>query len=540
MSDSRFSAEYFWQWLPRALLLCLAIWCLATFRQHGISNDEYVQHTYGQLLLAWYQSGFVNTAAFHFRNLYLYGGLFDLMAAALESHTSLWVWDMRHLLSAAFGWLGFLGVYRFAALIGGPRLGVLSMLLLFLTVSWSGAMFTHTKDIPFATCMLWANYASIYFVRDLEQTARKYQYLLGLAIGAALGLRIGGAFAVIELLLGVVVSLLVRYRQQAFQPLPVLFALFKTLLLPALLAFVIMAVCWPWGVSAPDHMLEAVHSFSHFAFSMETIANGHVYKIGDVPRSYLYQYLLIKLPEVVLLGMAGILALWLTCRQRLQVAEHGGAAALSMLLIALVFPLAFVLYDRPALYNGVRHFTFLLPLLVMLSAWGLMQTWLIAANSLIAGVRWFRFAWLGVATGFVLMTVVDMINLHPYEYIRVNRFAGPPMYSQYHWESDYWVSALREVVPSLLQLDLHKRDHPYLVAVCAETQQGQAYMDDRFQVTKNWEAADFYLSGTNMHCHEVLNGNVIGSVYREGMLLAVVKDRRALHGEERLPRPAKN
>jgi hypothetical protein len=59
-------------------------------------------------------------------------------------------------------------------------------------------------------------------------------------------------------------------------------------------------------------------------------------------------------------------------------------------------------------------------------------------------------------------------------------------------------------------------------------------------VTKDWVAADFYISGTNMHCHEVLAGKVIGSVYRNGMLLAVVKDRRQLVGDERITHDEQN
>ena len=58
-------------WLTRLFWLGLIIWVALTFRQHGISNDEYVQHTYGQMLLDWYSSGFTDQDAFHYRNLYL-------------------------------------------------------------------------------------------------------------------------------------------------------------------------------------------------------------------------------------------------------------------------------------------------------------------------------------------------------------------------------------------------------------------------------------------------------------------------------------
>jgi hypothetical protein len=76
------------------------------------------------------------------------------------------------------------------------------------------------------------------------------------------------------------------------------------------------------------------------------------------------------------------------------------------------------------------------------------------------------------------------------------------------------------------------------VAICAEAFQGQAYLDDRFVITENWRTADFFISTTHMNCHTVLQGKLVGEINRLGATLAVVKDRRALQGEQRTPRPA--
>ncbi len=70
--------------LSYALFGALAIFILLTFKQYGMSNDENVQHVYGQLLLKFYGSGFTDQSAFTYKNLYLYDGFFDLIAASLE------------------------------------------------------------------------------------------------------------------------------------------------------------------------------------------------------------------------------------------------------------------------------------------------------------------------------------------------------------------------------------------------------------------------------------------------------------------------
>ncbi len=546
MSDSTFlfdvkpckhghSTASIWQRLAAVWLALLALWMSLTFHQHGISNDEYVQHTYGQLLLQWYRSGFTEMAAFHFRNLYLYGGLFDLLAAWLEPLTTLWVWDLRHALTAVFGWLGFYGIYRFACLLGDVRLGLLSLGLLTITVSWSGTLFTHTKDIPFATCMLWASYASALVARDLSHTRLRTSLLLGLAVGAALGLRIGAAFAVLQLLL---VLAWQYWRSTPHPPLAGWTWSLLTRLLPAmLLAWLVMAICWPWSMMAPDNILQAVRSFAHFAFNMQTMLNGQAYGIGEVPRSYLFQYLMVKLPELSLLGLLALpLAAWLKVRDAAPL-NPSQQAAMRTLLVSLLLPLAYVLYDKPALYNGVRHFTFVLPLLTLLAAWG----WLTVYDHWRKQCRHWSAALIGVSLGLSAYTVSDMVQLHPYEYIRLNRLAGDHLHAQYRWEGDYWSSALLAASAQLQALPLPARAKPYLVAACVDTPQITPYLDARrFQITRDWEIADFFVSTTHMHCHQVLQGTLVGQVQRQGMTLAVVKDRRQLQGEARKATPAKN
>ena len=527
-------------WLTRLFWLGLIAWVALTFKQHGISNDEYVQHTYGQMLLDWYSSGFTDQDAFHYRNLYLYGGLFDIIAAALDPYFPIMIWDIRHLLSALFGLLGFYGVSRFGNLLGGQRLALLSMLMLLLTVSWSGTMFTHTKDIPFAACMLWALYATALVLRDMENVSGKAIVLLGFAVGGALGLRVGGAFAVIYLILLVSWRAWLDHKTSSSPIFSRLLRMVLVLLPAAVLAFVFMAICWPWSVIDVDNILEAAESFSHFDFNMQTMANGVMYNISDVPRSYLFQYLAVKLPESALLGLATIPLLWLACRSAVRAADIKMRITMHTLLAGILLPLMFVLNDKPALYNGVRHFTFLLPLLAILSAWAVLTVYDAFANSRWVGRVVYQSLWAGVVAGLMLVTFVDIVQLHPFEYVRLNRLVGDQKQAQFNWEGDYWSSALREATDKLQAMKLPPRSEPYWIGACVDTPQIEPYLDRRFKVTRRWEEADFYISTTNMHCHEVMKGKVIVNIERQGMSLAVVKDRRNLHANDRSATPAKN
>src|ERR1700734_1684392 len=85
-----------------------------TFRDYAISNDEEVQQRYGEMIVGYYASGFIDQALFHFRNLYLYGGLFDLAAVGLEKLVPLDTYEVRHLLTALTGIGGIAAIWATA------------------------------------------------------------------------------------------------------------------------------------------------------------------------------------------------------------------------------------------------------------------------------------------------------------------------------------------------------------------------------------------------------------------------------------------
>src|SRR5664279_31674 len=67
-----------------AILAVLVLVALCTYKDYAISNDEGVQHRYGELIIAYFASGFEDQRLFSFLNLYLYGGLFDIVAVGLS------------------------------------------------------------------------------------------------------------------------------------------------------------------------------------------------------------------------------------------------------------------------------------------------------------------------------------------------------------------------------------------------------------------------------------------------------------------------
>lgn len=513
-------------------LALAALFVALTFNQHGISNDEEVQHVYGRLLVDFYASGFADQGAFHYKNLYLYGGFFDLIAALLEGVVPLPVWDMRHLLAGVFGLAGLLGVWRLGRFLGGDWAGLAALLILALTGAWSGGMFTHTKDVPFATAMVWALYYLTRMVPELPRPSLGLVIAFGVAVGCAIGLRVGAVFAVFYLILTVLAAAL-AWAEGGWRG-RLLFVLksIRALLPSALVALVLMGLFWPWAVMAPGNLMEAAQAFSHFEFSLHTILAGRDYLIAEVPRTYLVSYLAVRLPELLLAGVAAalVLALGGLVYPR-DNRGRGGWVVFFPLAVAVVFPVLFTLASRPALYNGIRHFLFVVPPLAVVAGLG----W----THLVARAGRLRLLGVGVMVALGLFHGLTLVRLHPYQYLYYNQWVGGFSGAADRWEMDYWSDALRpaaELLNRYVAAQGAAPAQPWPVAVCAESIQGAAYLGPAFEVTRDWRKAEFFLATTHQDCDSALKGTIIGVVERQGVPLAVVRDRRGLVGDARIPR----
>jgi hypothetical protein len=74
------------------------------------------------------------------------------------------------------------------------------------------------------------------------------------------------------------------------------------------------------------------------------------------------------------------------------------------------------------------------------------------------------------------------------------------------------------------------RDH-YNVVVCAQRVQFDRIASDRLRWTDTWEEGDFFIAPTHMDCDNMLDGKVIATIERMGVVIGVVKDRRGLIGK---------
>jgi hypothetical protein len=514
------------------LVAALVVIALCTFKSYAISNDEGIQHRYGELIIAYYTSGFRAQDVFSFQNLYLYGGLFDIIAVALSHVFPIDPYDLRHILCALIGIGGIGASAATARLIAGPRAGLLAAIALSVCGAWYGSMFNHTKDIPLAAAMMGATLFLIRIARRLPSPGASDIAAFGLLTGAALGMRVFGLLLVIYA--GVAIALYLPRRWLGHRA-RWRFVIDSSLrLLPALLlAYVIMILAWPWAALAPLNPIRGLLAFSEFQYAIRTFLAGQVYEMGDVPRLYVPIYILVRVPLLTLFGAA--LAMTFALAPRLA----GGSSQpqrrdIALVALTVLFPLACEVICHGPAFTGLRHFLFVIPALATLAGIGLDR----ALTALARRGRLVASGGFAVVTACFLWNAVTLVRLHPYEYLYYNTVVGGLEGASRRYDLDYWFNSMPEALSQLEAylrrdgtLDPSRPAPVYSVAVCGERlafEKSVTLPQLRWDFKQEWNQSEFFIAPTHMNCDSDLDGKVIGTVERLGVVIAYVKDRRAL------------
>jgi hypothetical protein len=509
------------------LFLAAAAVVMLTFDDYGVTWDEPFHVRYGERVLRYFTSGFEDDEAVHRSNLVYYGALFDLLGALAERVSPIGPFEIRHLLTALAGLAGAFGCWTIGRALGGPRTAFLAALLLLIAPRWWGHSFFNPKDIPFATGYVWSLYGIIRCAATLPAIPPRLALLTGLAIGATLAMRVGGV--VLFAYLGLAMALQLAhawYRRGGAGALASAASALKSFSMVAVPAWGIMLLFWPWAQQRPIRApLEALSLTSQFVWRGMVLFEGREIHVTELPRRYMVEWLAITLPEIVLLGLAlGLISILARASKGELRLDSEKTRTLGLVILAAVFPIAYIAVRRPIVYDGMRHILFVLPFLAALAAHALV----VAFGRLGPGAR--KLA-LGAGGVYLIYHLAILVHLHPHEYVYFNRLAGglPGAYGRY--ETDYWGNSYREAVERLaarLEAETEAPPPPYRVLLCSNPESATYFFPPYLSQTRDEADADFFIATTRFRCHESLEGEVMAVVERFGTPLAFVKDRRRL------------
>ncbi len=508
-------------------LVVIAIIASLTFRDYGLGWDDYTHAQYADLLLRMYGSGFEDTGALSFANLYMYGGGFDMAAALLHKVIPLELFETRRLLGAAVGMIGLVVTWRLGRRVGGPLAGLATLLLLALCPTYYGHMFMNPKDAPFAVAMVILMLGLVRLAEEYPQPSPRTILIVGLGAGLSIGSRILGGLALVYALIGFVPLLLREFDTQGTPQAVRRFTHVLYMLMPGLiLGYLVMGLIWPWSILQPGNPFRALTYFSHFFEKpWKEMFDGALVSVPDMPWSYLPTLFALQLPEVLLaLTIAGVVGAFVALPRRDVSARR--KTILLMLTLAATLPLAIAMLKRPALYNGIRHFIFVIPPMTVLAGTAFSQ----AMNWLGENRRAWQPAAIAVFSFGLLLPLGEMIRLHPYQYAHFNYIAGTVRTADERYMLDYWGLALKQASDGLREEIAQRQEVPprgrkWKVAVCGPQRPAQVALGPDFTIGWDSHAADFAMTLGEFYCKGLI-APVLVEIKRDDVVFARVYDIR--------------
>jgi hypothetical protein len=290
-----------------------------------------------------------------------------------------------------------------------------------------------------------------------------------------------------------------------------------------------MGLLWPWSVVSPLNPFHAAEYFSNvFEKPWRELFDGQLIPVDDMSRSYVPTLFAVQVPELMLaLGLGGtagalVAALWGRAR---DAAAAGRRAALFSTVLAVTLPILLTVAARPVMYNGIRHFVFVLPPFAVLG--GLAAAW-IAERLRSYGNTAIAAGTLALVAG-IASPVTDMVRLHPYEYTDYNHIAGGVQGAQRNFMLDYWGLSLTQASRKLLAYVAEDHETPprgtWTVAVCGPHPPVAVALGPGYNTTWDPKGADFAMMLGVFYCAK-LNAPMLFEVVRDGVLYARVYDIR--------------
>jgi len=489
MNNSTFKS-----FIKNPILILLAVNILIglfIFRDYGLSWDEPYFYSYGDALGYAYSPANWFSENFDLNNSYGASGedhktrgpaylflarnfVYGLKALGSDSASS---W---HLVNFLFFQLGIYFLYRISKRwVDSPAAFATAALFSTQPLLW-GHAFINPKDPPFLTFFL----ASVCLgfemadkiVDDSNSQKQKITSVIfpAIILGITTSIRVLGPLAGLLVFLYLIISL-VQKKSNASAWLS--FGLY------GILAIVVMFITWPYLWENPlANFMHVFRLMSDNPTHLPVLFGGEVYRAGELPRRYLPFMLATTLTEPVwILFVFGlVISYWKIFSKRLI--ETGYFAALTLIFAWFVILMAYVFLRRPAMYDGFRHFLFILPPVFIFISFAF-DALFEKIKKLSSNLNWLRAVLIIV---FIAPGVFGIFQLHPYEYAYYNSFVGGTNGVFREYETDYWLTCYKEAVEQLNE----KTSAPVNLFVKREAYVAAPYANDNINVRDLRDATD--------------------------------------------------
>jgi len=499
----------------------------------GISYDEPFHFINGKLRAEYINSlGKFND--FNYSDNKFYPGVYDTLSFYLVNLIQFffknnYTYEIKHLINLFVSLFTLFGLYLFSKSYFNRRIAIFATLLLFINPFFFGHMSTNPKDIISCFSLVWIAYLLCKYCDEFEKSNYKNIILLGFFLGLGLGNRLAFLIIITPLFLITFIYLSEKYLSHK-KNFDIKFLIH--LLIIFTIATLITISTWPHlfnsGFSLfKEALLAAMNWQGGPSFG---VLNQTIYATSDTPRYYLLHFLLFRIPIFILfLFLVGLILI--ATNQIFTKQEKKGRDKIHSILLVLFFPIFIAVMFKIKIYDGIRLFLFLLPLISIVAAFTL--------NFLVQKYK-IKFIYklqLFAILLFFIIFLVRFSTITPYQYSYNNFFNGKFSSTLYLYEHDYWGTSIKELVNEM-KVAKKINYNNIKIGMCGVDIDGLRYFLNRefknnsFNFVK-LDNAEYIImtnriitdkkTGVNHRCYNYFKGEDIAFVERMGVKMSIFR-----------------
>lgn len=505
---------------------------LLTYKDYGIPWDEKVFFSTGKYFAVETLHYFripTNLSVGNFKptiyHLKGHGVFMEMLVVVAGMFFPRFNFETLHLIRAVFAVPIFVLVYWIVSRFISKVYGLIAVIFLLLSPRFYPEIFYNAVDIStallFTVCL---SYFSYYI--QSKQTILK-SVIFGLLLGVTISQRLLLFYLPVVNLIFLFFQPKKNLKQLAIQQLVIFLFLLLSLHLthPFLLAHPVTG------------LIDILQSAKQYPWNAAVLFDGQFYQAGvnPIPWYYLIKTMLITTPPVLILlfiiGEISFIAVLFGKKDKYF--KLTGIYLLTLFNLPVFLNFIF----KPTLYDSWRHFLFLTVPGVIIAAEGLHR--LLANKSLrlanyknipayLTNTGNWDFHLIGkgiiglVVLGSLFTTAIQMIGLHPYEYVYYNSLIGGLKGAYGKYETDYWGLGYKDAV-LWFNKNINDPKKQYKIVTEGDPLSSTYYFKSNMLLTSNRTTADYLFTFTRWNFHIRHPGKTIYTVQRDGVPLLFIK-----------------
>lgn len=500
----------------KIILIIYTIYCAYNI---GMSWDEGYHQEIGKINLEYLLSfGLINEPfLYKYKFSTLYWSISSLISQIFPKD---YILEVFHIINAFFGLMIILGVYKINKILFNKSVAKIASIFLFFTPFFFGHLAINNKDIILAFAYIWIIYYTYKYTYFNYNFKKKLFLIFKISLLAALGTGIQLLF--FGSLIPVVIIFLTIILLNKVKTLKVLLVDF---ILFFIFFYFILVLFW---VDSHSNIIQMPIELLIKSFMIEVgwpfnLLNGNYFYTNEVPYNYLLINYFYKLPEFIIILYVIFIPVIFFNRGKLKDYFKNFKNIIILILLLLIYPSLIVSFIPYPIYDGIRHFLWSAPYLVIIPS---ITAYLIFLN------KGYIYNIIKVFLSILfLFHIFNFLTITPYHYTFLNYFSGPKELRYQKFENDYWSTSLKELIMSS---DL-KEDKINFFSCGVNPGIVKIYMKQKYkrsEFTKKEEA--FYIIMTNRtlysdkkqsisNCYDEYDVENVAEVKRNGLVLSAIK-----------------